>query len=78
MTPFARLYYAMVCKFMHAVLWDLHAMLWKIEMKSLLIWYAMLSMKLEKEAPHTEELEKIQSKLLITKITCNFQCKHLF
>lgn len=35
-------------------------------------------MKLEKEAPHTEELEKIQNKLLITKITCDFQCKHLF
>lgn len=78
MTRFARLYYAMVCKLMHAVLWDLHAKLWKIEMKSLLIWYAMLSYETWKEAPHREEIEKVQCKLLIAKITSNFQCKHLF
>lgn len=43
-------------------------------------WYGMLCfrMKLEKEAPHREEIEKVQCKLLIAKITSNFQCKHLF
>lgn len=58
MTPFARLYYAMVCKFMHAVLWDLHAMLWKIDMKSLLIWYAMLSYETWKRSPAYRRVRK--------------------